>query len=89
MGTGQSVWRICKFGDHTMMGTLDGVLNHLQPGKNENLYWHNDVKSEELVQCADIANSLWVPPSTARGDDATCHKARKFFSNSFLTVVEK
>jgi len=76
-------------GFHAMMGTHDGVLNHTQSSKTENRYWYNGVESGELAQNAAIAGYYGVPVIMVTGDEATCREARKFFSNSIVTVPVK
>ncbi len=76
-------------GQHAMMSTPDGVLNHTQSSKTENRYWYNGVESGELAQCAAIAGYYGVPPILVTGDEAACREARKFFGEACVTVAVK
>lgn len=80
---------IVQFGAHAMMGTADGVLNHTQSSKSENMYWYNGVESGELAQCAAIAGYFGVPTIMVTGDVATCREATKFFGPECVTVAVK
>jgi D-amino peptidase len=76
-------------GQHAMMGTADGVLNHTQSSKTENRYWYNGVESGELAQGAAIAGYYGIPPILVTGDEAACREARKFFGEACVTVAVK
>lgn len=76
-------------GFHAMMGTPDGVLNHTQNSKSENLYWYNGVESGEMAQNALIAGYYGIPLIMVSGDEATCREGRNFFGNNIVTVTVK
>jgi D-amino peptidase len=80
---------IIMLGFHAMMGTPDGVLYHTQSSKSENRYWYNGVESGEIAQFGAIAGYYGVPVIMVTGDEATCREAKKFFSNSCITVAVK
>jgi len=76
-------------GQHAMMGTPDGVLNHTQSSRGENRYWYNGVESGELAQVAAYAGHYGVPPILVTGDEAACREATKFFGAHCVTVAVK
>ncbi len=80
---------LIMLGQHAMMGTEDGVLNHTGNSKTEKRLWYNGVESGEIGYNTMLAGHFGVPLIMITGDEATCREAKDFAGDQVTTVAVK
>lgn len=78
-----------QVGAHSMPGTLNGFLDHVQSSATWYNYMINGVKYGEIVQGALFAGSCGIPCVMVSGDDAACEEARKCLGDQIACASVK
>lgn len=77
-----------EVGAHSMPGTVNGFLDHVQSSVSWHDYYVNGRKSGELAQLGIYAGLNNIPFVMVSGDEAACVEGKQFFGNIACAVVK-
>lgn len=88
-GMDESVDAVAMIGQHSMVGTLHGFLDHTQSSKTICRYSINGVEYGEMGQCALYAGHFGIPLVYVSGDEALCAEAARQFGHAISTPTKR
>lgn len=87
-GLDETIDAVAMIGQHSMVGTLHGFIDHTQSSKRICRYKINGTEYGEMGQFALYSGALGIPLNYVSGDEALCEEARRQFPHAMSTPTK-